>query len=130
MNGLLARYWLRLIAGAGLAFLAIGFLAPGRAAAACGDYVSFGSDSGNHSSHGPQSLPVSRPCRECHGPYCDSNHTPAPQPPTVPVRVHDSACLVRLPAGGPTDSIPLWVGVDAQNRIHRTLFIFHPPRPI
>jgi len=140
MKGLAARSWLRLSAGAALALFAVGFLSPVRARAACGDYVTFGSEQGSHSGYETPNTPPAQPCQECpqrsgqkpcHGPYCDGGQTPAPQPPTTaPVRLHDWACLLKLPVFAPTGSISLWSLGDNQNRIHHTVSIYHPPRPI
>jgi len=93
--------WFRLFAGTILVFAGNALVAPAKARASCGDYVTFG---GQASSHGRdmRSRPVPTPCHQCpqqspergnspcHGPQCRGGDLPAPTSPTVLERAPDN----------------------------------------
>ncbi|HMF19332.1 MAG TPA: hypothetical protein VKE98_19150 [Gemmataceae bacterium] len=121
--------WFRILAGLAISVLAGEIFGPASARAGCGDYVTFGQESGK---------PEKPPCQQerqpgqapCHGPRCGNDQPSAPLPPTTPqvVRVQDFAFLIRSPLEIQSEAIPLEAERDQQSRIHRTFLIYHPPR--
>jgi hypothetical protein len=120
--------WCRILAGLAVAVLAGELFGPARARAGCGDYVTFGQESGKPEMPQQEGQPGQAPC---HGPRCGNDQPPAPLPPTTPqlVRVHDFAFLIQGPLVIQGEAIPLWMGQDRFSRVHRTFLIYHPPRP-
>ena len=125
------NFWFRMMAGLAIAVLAGEIFGPARARAGCGDYVTFGQQSGK---------PKKPPCQQerqpgqapCHGPRCGNDQPPEPQPPTAPtvVRVQDFAYLIQASLVIASEPIPLWADQGHESRIHRTFLIYHPPRSV
>jgi hypothetical protein len=134
MKNVARHFWVRILAGVAAALFAGEVFAPAKAQAACGDYVTVGSEHSNHPQTKPEKSPDQRQAdpgkAPCHGPRCGNDPIPDSAPPTTPpVRVQDFAFVVQGALVIPSDSIPFWVGGDNLSRIHRTFHIFHPPRP-
>jgi hypothetical protein len=125
--------WTRLLAGAGLLLLAVAVFTPGKAWAACGDYVTVNGRQTMMVKHpvgapGQHSVPAV-PC-PCHGPNC-SQQPNMPFSPTAPVRIApvlDWACLfVRVYDLQITSDRSLELDVRV-SPIQQTNSIFHPPK--
>jgi len=136
MHRLKSNPWIRKLAGVALALLVGELLAPAKANGGCGDYVSVGSESSEHSKPqqtkpgmiGQHQEPAKTPC---HGPGCDNHQPPPPAPPTISsVRVQESALLVIIPWANECDPSPYRTNQKNLARIHRSFLIFHPPRPV
>src|SRR5262245_41041356 len=114
-------------AAAALALLGVLALAPGRAAAACGDYLM----AGGHSAKAPDQSPAtpSAPC-PCRGPQCsqlpDSPLAPPTAPPTfVPAEWATVSASLHSPSTTRGDALP---DDRAARSIRQANSIFHPPR--
>lgn len=119
--------------GAALVAAAVFLLAPGRASAACGDYVTIaGQDyrvmQSDQTDHNP-----AVPARPCHGPGCSQRPDTPVAPLTAPVTAsaQPKDCTIRpaeddTPAG-PGHLIPF----SSSGRPARSpSAIFHPPRAL
>src|SRR5262249_1477873 len=95
--------WFRRLTGVALALWVSGLLAPGRAAAECGDYAHLGA---RRETLAPPAVPPhARPpeSQPCSGPTCSGRPTaPVPVPGVAPTESEDPAALFSPPpVGGP-----------------------------
>ena len=96
-------------------------VAPSRAVAGCGDYVTYGD-----SDH--RSVPSDDRPGRCHGPHCSEAPPAAPSSP-IKVRPLNDDRAVQAPgsvAAEPSHPFPFDPSNDRP--IHRSSDIFHPPR--
>jgi hypothetical protein len=118
------------LTGGGLLLAAAVLLAPARAAAGCGDYVTILND-GPTGDHGPAHP---GPAKPCHGPGCSGSPTPFDLPLTAPVTEPvgpkgwaDRSAGDAAETGGPGWTFAL---TSSARPIHRARPIFHPPPTI
>lgn len=115
----------------GVAFVLATALAfsPGRAEAACGDYVSILNDqSASHTM--PDPMAGHLPKTPCHGPSCSERPSlpAAPVPAPVSAPSDTKACVVLL-AGHANDTGERLVPcLTDESPVHLSVSIFHPPR--
>ena len=129
--------WYRLPAGVVLALLVSGVVAPQKARASCGDYVTVQGQSGHNNMHPrPASKPspsapdpVQAPCR---GPGCSGNPAPASLPiSTISHNTYDQwDCMFTLTGLSGGDGQALVLCEEGRQRIHRVCPIYHPPRAV
>jgi hypothetical protein len=140
--------WSRLLTGVLLTLLVREILAPARATAECGDYVTVthpSRPSGHSSRHAPparavRATPFPDPAPDgpvlpgnvpCHGPSCSAD----PGLPTPPVSSGQGGsedhwdCLVTLPASHAAATFGLPLQERRAKPFRLPSSIFHPPRP-
>jgi hypothetical protein len=142
MKGPATMNWSRLLMGVFLTLLVREALAPGRAFASCGDYVTVANPSrpsGLHPMPGKPAPPSSQvPHRlpapgesPCHTPSC-SGEPALPAPPVSSGRDTGQErwdCLLTLPAFHPATAFGLSLAERVPRPRRRPSSIFHPPRP-
>jgi hypothetical protein len=120
------------VVGGGLLLAAAVLLAPARAAAGCGDYVTILNDGQSGSPAGDHGPGQPGPATPCHGPGCSGDPTPFDVPLTAPVTDPggpkgwaDRSAGDATSPGGPGWQLVLTSPVLS---IHRPQPVFHPPR--
>jgi hypothetical protein len=115
------------LAGGGLLLAAAVLLAPARAAAGCGDYVTILND-GPTGDHSPSDRDPAKPC---HGPGCSGSPVPFDLPLTAPVTESGGprGWADRSAGDAPEADGPDWAFTPTApvRPIHRARPIFHPP---
>jgi hypothetical protein len=98
-------------------------VAPSRAVAGCGDYVTYG-ESAQHPT------PADDNPGKCHGPHC--SEAPAlPAAPRSPTKVrtpNDDRAVEARPTAAVETSAPLPFDRSSERPVRRPRDIFHPPR--
>lgn len=135
MKRLIPNRRLTTLAGLAIAFLAVESLAPAKAVAACGDYVSVSSEQRRPATQRPCSKPdQSCPFRSqgnspCQGAECSRGEVPPLVPPTAPTSINQEfTCLGFAPSVVDRPSHFRPADFSPALPSHLTDPVFRPPR--